>query len=174
MDFIEDELAWPVMIRLTACLEEALEKRGLPKLCRNTVVPGPQAIIEACGNGKCTGECGGQGWVRFVGEFPYSTFPTQDTTAARCETNRAFQLEIGVARCLPVGRANAISGITPPSVQELVDATRLQMADKAAMAMAVQCCLGAFDDQFDYVLGQYQPMQIPGDCGGGVWTVTIG
>lgn len=177
-DFQEDELAWPVMIRLAACLETTLKARGLPSVCRNSIVPGPQAIIESCSNGTCGGsDCGGQAWVRFVGEFPYTTFPTQDTTAARCNTARAFTLEVGIARCLPSGKANAVGGFTPPTVQELVNATRLQMADKAAMVAAIQCCLGNDSDEFgelDYVLGQYQPMQIPGDCGGGVWNVVIG
>jgi hypothetical protein len=176
-DFTEDELAWPVMVRLVACLEETLLARGLPGVCRATVVPGPQAVIEACGGGNgCNGTCGGQAWVRFNGEFPYTSFPTQDTTAAICATQRAFTLEVGIARCLPVGSANAIGGFTPPTVQELVDATRLQMADKAAMALAIECCMDVANDQFglDYVLGQYQPMQIAGDCGGGTWLVTIG
>lgn len=174
--FIEDEIAYPTMLRLVACVESVLAERGLPALCRNTVVPGPQAVIEACSGNNCTGECGGQGWVRFSTEFPYTTFPTQDTASARCNTSRAFQLEVGIARCLPVGKANAIGGFTPPTVQQLVDATRLQMADKAAMAYAIQCCMNWAEDEFglDHVLGQYQPMQVSGDCGGGTWLVTIG
>jgi hypothetical protein len=58
----------------------------------------------------------------------------------------------------------------------LLDAARLQMADKAAMVEAIQCCLTESDEfsDLDYVLGQYQPMEVPGDCGGGVWLVTIG
>lgn len=172
--FQEDPVVWPTMVKLVACIESVLADRGLPKLCRATVVPGPQAVIESC-NGNCSGECGGQAWVRLTGEFPYTSFPTQDTTAARCGTNRAFVLEVGIARCLPTGKSNAIAGFTPPSVQELVDATRLQMADKVAMTVAIECCMAESDEfDLDYVLGQYQPMQIPGDCGGGVWTVTIG
>ncbi len=175
-DYQDDTLAWPVMVKLAACLETTLAARKLPAVCRTSVVPGPQAIIEACSGGACNGDCGGQAWVRFSAEYPYSSFPTQDTTAAICYTPRAFVLEVGIARCIPTGKASSIGGFTPPSVQQLVDATRLQMADKAAMVAAIQCCLGDGDefDHLSYVLGQYQPMQIPGDCGGGVWTVTIG
>lgn len=174
-EFTEDSLAWPIMVKLVACLESTLVERGLPGVCRATVVPGPLAVIEACGNGNCDGTCGGQAWVRFNLEFPYTQFPTQDTLAARCGTSRAFQLEVGIARCLPVGKANAIGGFTPPTVQQMVDATRLQMADKAAMVAAIECCLADADDfGLDYVLGQYQPMQVQGDCGGGTWLVTIG
>jgi hypothetical protein len=49
------------------------------------------------------------------------------------------------------------------------------MADKAAMVAAIECCLADADDfGLSYVLGQYQPMQVQGDCGGGTWLVTIG
>lgn len=176
-EFMEDELAWPIMVKLVACLEQTLAARHLPGVCRASVVPGPQAVIEACTNGGACdgGECHGQAWVRFTAEYPYTAFPTQDTTAAKCGTSRAFVLEVGIARCLPTGRANGVGGYTPPTMQKMVEATRLQMADKAAMIAAIECCLKDADDRdLDYVLGQYQPMQIPGDCGGGVWTVTIG
>lgn len=175
-EFTEDNIAWPVMVKLAACIEEALEKRGLPGVCRSIPVPGPLAVMEACG--QCSGEngCGGQAWVRLVNEFPYTTFPNPDQTGGTCGMNRAMVLEVGIARCLHVGKRSAIGGFEPPSVADLIADTRLQMADKAAMADAIACCVGADNDLYDpdYVLGQYQAMQTPGDCGGGYWLVTIG
>jgi len=176
MAFQEDTVAWPIMVKLAACIEEALAERDLPGVCRSIPVPGPLAVIEACGQCDGPNGCGGQAWVRLVNEFPYSAFPNPDQTGGTCGMNRAIVLEVGIARCLHVGKTNGVGGFTPPPVAEVIGDVRLQMADKAAMAWAIQCCVGAEDDFSDpsYVLGQYQAMQTPGDCGGGYWTVTIG
>lgn len=169
-DFIEDDIAWPTMVALAGCLCTTLEKHGLPGTCQCSVVPGPAAIMERCG--ACsTSDCGGQAWVRFVNEFPSTRFPQPDTTGANCNSPMAYVLEVGVARCQPVGKANGISGYTPPSIEALVTATRLQMADKRAIRAAIQCCLD--DGDLTYTLGQYQTLPTGGDCGGGMWTVTI-
>lgn len=172
-EFVEDFVAWPTMVKLAGCLCTTLEERGLPGTCQCTVVPGPMAVMEACGSCGKSGDsaCGGQGWVRFVNEFPSSRFPQPDNTGANCNTPSAFVLEVGVARCLPQAKANSITGVVPPTMEAMVAATRLQMADKAAMKAAIQCCLD--DGDLTYTLGQYQPMQVSGDCGGGMWTVTI-
>lgn len=172
--FVEDPIAWPTMVKLAACLCTTLEDRGLPGTCQCTPVPGPLAVMESCGKCKGTGSeaCGGQGWVRFVNEFPSRQFPQPDSTSANCDTPLAYVLEVGVARCLPTGNSNSISGYTGPTMEQLMDATRLQLADKAAMVAAIKCCLAGEDD-ISYVLGQYQTIQTAADCGGGMWTVTI-
>lgn len=170
--FVEDDVAWPTMIQLAACLCTTLEERGLPAPCQCTVVPGPMAVIEACGACSSTGEkCGGQGWVRFVNEFPSRNFPNADNTGASCDTPMAYVLEVGVSRCLPTGKVNSISGYTSPSMEAMVEATRLQMADKRAMIAAIKCCLD--DGDLTYTIGQYTTIQAAADCGGGMWTVTI-
>ena len=173
-EFIEDDITWPMMVKLAGCLCTTLEERGLPGTCQCTVVPGPIAVMDACGACSKSGTaCGGQAWVRLVNEFPSSRFPQPDTTSAKCGSPMAYVLEVGVARCLPQPPANGISGMGMVPVEDLVAATRLQMADKAAMKAAIQCCLDERDSDLTYVLGQYQPMQATGDCGGGTWTVTI-
>lgn len=172
-EFVEDPIAWPTMVKLAGCLCTTLEERGLPGTCQCTVVPGPMAVLEACGSCSGTGKgaCGGQGWVRFDSEYPSNTFPQPDTRGGTCNSPMAYVLEVGIARCLPVGKANGITGATPPSMEEMVAATRLQMADKAAMKAAIQCCLD--DGDLTYSLGTYRTIQATGDCGGGLWTVTI-
>lgn len=174
-EFIEDPVAWPTMVKLAGCLCTTLAERGLPGTCQCTVVPGPMAVMEACSacSGQGESKCGGQGWVRFVNEFPSTTFPQPDTTGAKCETPMAYQLEVGVARCLPTGNANSIAGYQAPSMEALIEATRLQMADKAAMLAAIRCCLADDDEDISYSINQYTTMQTTGDCGGGMWTVTI-
>lgn len=174
MVYVEDQIAWPTMVKLAACLCTTLEERELPGTCQCAVVPGPMAVIDSCGGCKAEGkQCGGQAWVRLVNEFPSSDFPNADDGVALCGAPMAYVLEIGVARCLPTGNANSISGYTAPSMEQLLDATRLQMADKAAMIAAIKCCLEDEEWEYSYSLGTYSPMQVAGDCGGGFWTVTI-
>ena len=170
-DYVEDFIAWPVMIQMAACLESTVLERGLPALCRSNPVPGPLAVIEAC---SCSDNCKGMGWVRLVEEYPSSQFPSADQDGGKCGSPMAFTLEVGIARCLHTGSVNKVTGnFTPPSVENLMDDVRLQMADKAAMLRAIQCCLTQDGNDNSYSLGAYGPMQATGDCAGGYWTVTI-
>ena len=174
MVYVEDQVAWPTMVRLAACLCTTLEERGLPATCQCTVVPGPAAVLDRCGSCSKSDGCGGQGWVRFVNEFPSSDFPSPDVEGvSSCKAPMAYVLEVGVARCQPTGNANGISGYTAPSMESLVEATRLLLADKAAMLAAIQCCMEDEDHELTYTIGQYTTLQASGDCGGGMWTVTI-
>lgn len=174
MVYTEDVTAWPTMVKLAGCLCSTLAERGLPELCICAPVPGPMAVMDQCSAcGKLGQKCGGQGWVRLVNEFPSSTFPSADQQEATCSTATAYILEVGVSRCVPTGTANGISGYTAPTLEQLVEATRIQMADKAAIRAAIRCCMDDEDFDYTYVLGTYQPMQVTGDCGGGFWTVTI-
>lgn len=170
-EFVEDFIAWPAMVKLAGCLCTTLAQRGLPELCRCSPVPGGQAILELCGS--CNGEkgCGGMGWVRMVNEFPSREFPSPDTQGL-CNAPRAYMLEVGIVRCQPTGTGNSIIGYQPPTLEQMVDATRLQMADKSAIVAAIQCCLNDADDEVSYSLGQYTTLTT-GDCGGGMWTVTL-
>lgn len=173
MVYVEDNIAWPTMVQLSACLCTTVVERELPTLCRCSPVPGPLAIMDACGACSGTGseKCGGQGWVRLTNEYPSTTFPTASQEPDNCGTTMAYVLEVGIARCIPVGKANSISGYQPPSLEQMVESTRLQMADKAAIRAAIQCCMD--DGEITYTLGSYSSMQASGDCGGGFYTVTI-
>ena len=173
MVYVEDPTAWPNMVKLAGCLCTTVAQRGLPELCVCSPIPGPMAIMEMCGACSDTGKdkCGGQGWVRLVNEFPSRQFPAPDTQENTCNSPMAYVLEVGIARCVPTGKANSISGYVAPALEELVEATRLQLADKAAMLAALRCCLD--DGDLTYSVGPYTPMNVSGDCGGGFWTVTI-
>ena len=169
--YIEDDTAWPTMVTLAACLEAELRKSGLPPLCVCAPVPGPIAVMDRCGQCADTEGCGGQGWVRFVTEFPSKLFPQPDEGSGSCDSPMAYTLEVGIARCQPVGTTSAIGGFAAPTTEELVLATRQQMADLAAIKRAVNCCVSTLD--VSYLLGAAIPMQATGDCGGIVWNVTI-
>lgn len=171
MTYREDQTAWPTMVQLAACLDLEVRDRDLPTLCRSIPVPGPTAVLDACGS--CTdGSCGGQGWVRLVNEFPSSTFPQIDTTGATCDKPTAYVLEVGISRCIHVGTTSNINGYTPPSIDDLIEDTRIQMADKAAILAAIKCCMGG-DVDMTYSVGSYTPLTLTGDCGGGFWQVTV-
>jgi hypothetical protein len=68
-----------------------------------------------------------------------------------------------------VGTVSGVRGYTPPTLEQNVEALRLQLADMAAMRRAVECCFG--DAEIDYILGSYNPITVEGDCLGGVFTV---
>lgn len=174
MVYVEDEIAWDAMVRLSACLCTTIAERGLPEPCKCGPVPGPMAILDMCGACRSSGSnCGGQAWVRFVTEFPSTTFPSPDQTEAKCSSPMAYTLEVGIARCLPMPQSNGVRGYVPTTLDQDLEATRLQMADKAAIRAAIACCFGTSADDITYTLGGYTPLQNTGDCGGGVWTVTI-
>lgn len=173
--FREDFEVYPVMIELAACLCAELEASGLPGTCLCAVVPGPMAVLDSCGSCKSTGAaCGGQAWVRLERAYPSSSFPTQDSVGATCASPIAYIIEVGVARCTPVGKSNSITGYVPPTTQQYVDAVRLQTADMQAMKRAIQCCLGSGDNSDrSFALGSYTPITPAADCGGGLWNFTL-
>lgn len=173
MVYVEDDIAYPTMIELAACLCTTIEARGLPMPCQCSVVPGPQAILDSCSGCDNSGGCGGQAWVRLVTEYPSKVFPQPDTDLATCDTPMAYVLEVGISRCLPTGSTSQINGYTPPSLDQQVEAVRLQMADKAAITAAIRCCMNQNVRDFDYSLGAYTPLAVSGDCGGGFRQVTI-
>lgn len=171
MPFTEDEIAWPLMVAIAARLEIVLEECGLPGVCRSVPVPGPLAVLDAAGGcANPSGDCGnGQAWVRLSNEYPSSQFPVADQRAD-CDTPLAYVLEVGISRCIPTGTANRLSGYKAPAVASIVEATRLQMADKKAIRRAIKSAVG---EDTAFVLGNYEPLQLSGDVGGGFWTVTI-
>jgi hypothetical protein len=170
MDFREDTLIYPVMIELSACLCREIDQSGLPTPCSCGLIAG-ELTADYCGT--CVDNtCGGQAWVRFVDSYPTTQFPTPSQVPSNCYTPWAFTIEMGIIRCKPVGKANGARGYTPPSLEQQVDAIRLQTADMAAMRRALQCCFGTTDR--NYVIGNYQPVGPEADCLGGAYTITVG
>lgn len=162
---VEDVLVYPVLARLTECLCTELEKSGLAAACRCLLVPGSGPTLDFCGAG-CDGGCPGEAWVRLLRAFPSANFPSQDSLAS-CVTLLAFELEVGVGRCLPVGDGQG----NPPEDQETFQAARLQLADMAAMRRAILCCFAG--SEIDHVLGGYEPNLAMGGCLVSTWSVTV-
>ncbi len=168
-EFREDTAIYPKMIELSACLCEEITASGLPEPCSCGPMIG-SLVLDYCGTCK-DGSCGGQAWVRLVQAFPSTDFPNQLTDLRNCNAPLAFELEIGVARCKPIGTASGVRGYVPPTNEQNIEALRLQTADIAAMRRAVMCCFGA--DDTDYILGSYTPFPTVGDCLGGTFNVYV-
>lgn len=165
-EFTEDFFIYPRMLDLATCIHEQLAERGLPVTCFSGIVAGGPPSLESC---TCNGG-NGMAWVRLVTAYPSSRFPIQSAEPS-CYPPLAFQLEAGIARCVPINTNG-----TPLTVSQQLDATRLQMADMAAMLAAIRCCMGthdADDNDLDFLIGQYIPMPIQGGIVGGYWNVTV-
>ena len=166
---IEDDFVYPAVIRLVACLDQAIQNRNLPEPCQVAPMIG-ELVLDYCG--ECSSRGCGQAWVRIVDTFPSVEFPQIDLANRNCGTLWAATLEIGIVRCKPNGTVSGIEGYNPPSVEQLVEALRVQTADMRAMRDAVECCFSSGDTP--YVMAPYQPGSPDGDCLGGVFNVTIG
>lgn len=167
--FREDTIIYPKMIELVACLCTEITASGLPEPCSCAPMIG-SLVLDYCGT--CNdGTCGGQAWVRLVQAFPSIDFPGPSLELRNCVSPLAFELEVGIVRCKPVGTSSGVRGYVPPTLEQNVAALRLQTADIAAMRRAVLCCFGENDT--DYILGTYTPVTPDGDCLGGAFTVYV-
>jgi hypothetical protein len=167
--FREDDIIYPTIIQMVACLCTEIEDSGLPTPCSCGPVVG-DLVLDYCG--QCSeGKCGGQAWVRLVDSFPSNDFPSPNQTLNNCKVPLAYLLEVGIVRCKPVGTASGVRGYVPPSMDQQVGALRLQTADMAAIRRAISCCLDS--DNLDYILGSYIPISAEADCLGGAFQVWV-
>lgn len=162
----QEGMVYPVAVKLAGCLTNELASSGLGGQCFSGVVPGGSVAYDYCTCGTGTA-CGGMAWVRLGSFFPSTDFPIPDTRAT-CATKMAYRLEVGVVRCIPTldSRGN------PPTMDQQLRAFDLQMADMAAIRLAIACCMRDFEDT-DYILENYTPIENQGGCGGGFFTVLI-
>jgi hypothetical protein len=154
----DDAKIWPGLTELATCLCSELEEAQLPDLCFCGVLPGADVPADY------VSEDAGMAWVRLMNVYPSTIFPSTDTSLKSCVVPLAAQVEIGVLRCSP----SPDDAGTPPSAAAMWEATRLQMADMAAMYRAVRCCYAKGKAM---VLGQYTPIGPQGGVVGGTWSV---
>jgi hypothetical protein len=161
-DFRLDRAVWPAVEAMSVCLCSTLNDSGLGDLCFCGVFPGAQPY-DQMGDGTA-----GQAWVRVVRVYPSNAFPQIEQDPRRsCASGLAVEMELGVLRCAPMP---ADSGRVPPTMSAQWDATRLQMADMAAMQRAVQCC---YTESDLVMLGNYTPTGPAGGVVGGTWQVFV-
>lgn len=162
---IEDTLIYPRLVELAGCLCTEIAASGLfngEELCFCGLQFGdvvPIDLLEKKGLGS------GVAWVRLSQAFPSTSFPDPDPGTGTCATLLAYEVEVAIARCVPLLDRNG----KPPSVAQSLEATRLQLADMAAMRRAIACCFGSGD--IEYTLAAYQPIPVSGGVGGGFWQV---
>lgn len=162
-ELVEDQTAWPILLKLGDCLCQEIASAGLPPTCICSPMPGDAVAAD-----YVTAEAG-MSWVRVASVFPYTVFPAQETRALGCAVSMAVQLEVGTLFCAPVVEGR--NGRRPPGLSAMYDSTRIQMAAMAAMLRAIECCLSGRSK--DVALGAYTPLGPDGGVVGGSWTVTV-
>lgn len=156
---IEESDILPRLVAFSQCLCEKLEEYS------------PEAPVCFCGvmaGADLSTEWaeGGQAWVRLVSAFPSTTFPEPNVDATPCAVSIAYQIEMGVIRCMPA--VNALTGKADDGY--MLNVVRQQMSDMEAMKKAILCCL---DDDFPLVLSEYTPWGPQGNAYGGIWTFAV-
>ena len=167
--FREDTTIYPIMVQMSACLCTEIDDSGLPTPCSCGLMVG-ELVLDYCSSCK-DGKCGGQAWVRLIDAYPSVNFPLPALDNNNCTYPLAFNLEVGIVRCKPLGTANGVRGYNPPSIEQQVKAIRLQTADIAAMRRAINCCLAGSGRE--YVIQNYSPVPQDADCLGGAFQVTV-
>lgn len=159
---LTDNRIFTLVTDLAACLCAQIndEENGLAGVCFCGVVPGEAAPIDyasTCDDGVC-----GVAYVRMLSLYPSATVGMPNEQPGNCGVQTGVDIEVGIMRCFPMGEADEL-----PTEADLMDATRLQIADAMALQRAVNCCpsLGSKD----FILGPY----VPAGPLGGVYGGTI-
>lgn len=170
---VEDMLAMPVLTQIWDCLCAELPSTvgGAPCFCG--LRPGALIPMDYCDcNGK--GTCGGNAFVNLMSVFPSKIFPQPDRLSTGCMSPLAARIQVGVYRCVPVvanPNSQGKAGAEPPTELQMMQATRVQMSDMAAIYRALVCCS---KQQKKFTVEQYTPVGPAGGCGGGQWSVVVG
>ena len=176
MAFAEDVDVYPMMQELLGCLCDEIARSELPAPCRCELKSGVTVALDFGPSESAKGN--GQAWVRLVAAG--ATFPGDigDQQApimltSRCSTPSAYELEVGISRCVTMGTTVNNKYIPPSAEAEAAD-TKLQLADMAAMKRTVLCCLkDKLGPDVEIGLGVYQPIDVQGGVGGGTWQVFV-
>jgi hypothetical protein len=164
---IDDDLAWPVMEAMVACLEDQVRCLTKPPAVVGARPGDRIELLLAQTRDEC---CEGLGWVRNVTTFPSANFPDPDTESTSCgPTAWAVVLEIGIARCSPVTDGSEI-----PSADDWNATTAAVMADMAAIRRTIRVFkeLSDYEDTL-WLVGAWLPLTTEGGCVGGSMQVTI-
>jgi hypothetical protein len=155
----------PVVVALLASLQDAVADLDRPP-AKVGLRPGVTAdLLISMTEDEC---CAGLAWVRVASVYPSGSFPQPDADYVACAPLQyAAVLELGIARCAPVGDAQTL-----PSADDWNDATGDMLADAAALRRTVCTWVESNPDRM-YLVGVWQPLPVEGGCLGGVQTVTV-
>jgi hypothetical protein len=160
---IDDTLVWPFLEDLAAELQVEIEDSGLKEPCWIGVLPGALVALDYCGS--CGSKCG-MAWVRlsaineWVDETGVADF-------SRCASLFTATFEMGIVRC----HQTLDESGNPMSMTYQSEATRVQLAEMAAMKRVLLC--SSLMANRNVTLGGYQPIGPDGGCVGGSWSVLV-
>lgn len=158
-----DSTFFPASIAMLDCLTDAVSFISIPPL-RKAIRAGAAVAFDISQNtNEC---CDGLAWVREGDIFPSSDFPTADTTANKCLPVWAFELEIGIIRCAPVGTIN--DTVTD---DEHLQTALLLSEDIAAIRRALCCFIDAWE--YAVAIGRIAKVGPEGGCMGNLATLTV-
>jgi hypothetical protein len=157
-------LVFPRMIELAACLCNQLQEDGLPEPCFCGVLPGESAAWEQ--RGSCGPSQNGMAYVRLSTTYPSETVGVASQQTGNCSVGLGWDVEMAVLRSVPVLRSGASL-----SAQQQAELVELQIADMMAMRKAISCCLSGSSK--DWILGAYLPVGPMGGVVGGGMTIYL-
>lgn len=152
-------VVFDTMLLLADCLCTQI----VPDVCFCGVVPGEAPAFDY--HGDCDTACG-MAWVRLANAYPAAMPGVPSEQPGNCAVALGVEVEVGVARCIGVG--NDTGG--PPTYDELLQSTELQVADMLAMRRAVVCCDALVAK--DTTISAYSPFGPDGGMVGGTMTVS--
>lgn len=163
---VVDPVAQPILDALLLCLEEQVARVPVPPLAV-CMRPGDRVdLLIAQGRDEC---CEGLAWVRLAQIYPSSTFPDPDEGYVKCPTGWGVVVELGVARCAPVGDESHL-----PTCDAWTETVNHTTADAAALRRTLMCFRALPEHRFTlHVIGTWEPLSTEGGCVGGAMTVTV-
>lgn len=113
--------------------------------------------------------CGGLAWVRVGDEYPSTQFPSEDGDIGGCGVaSWAVELEMGVARCAPVGDIN-----NTPTYDEHYALARVLEEDSAALRRTICCFVNQWRAKgWRVSVGRLSKFGPEGGCVGTIVTLT--
>jgi hypothetical protein len=164
MGMTDDTLIWPFLTDLAAQLQVEIEDSGLKDPCWIGVLPGSLVALDYCA--PCGGSKCGMAWVRLAAISEWVD-ETGVADFSRCNSLFTATFEMGIVRCHQTSddRGN------PMSMAYQAEATRVQLAEMAAMKRVLLC--SSLMANRNVTLGGYQPIGPDGSCVGGSWSVLV-
>lgn len=166
-----DPVAAPVLAGMLAALEAVYAEQAeadatLVVPCEFELVPGAIPVLD---HGlDCRTGCEGVAWVRLVDVSPtdWTNFPAPVSRPSLGELSYAVALEVGVARCAPLGVTEG-ELYYPPSPAEQRAAADRAAVDAAIVRNVILERYPADNDDAGVALGSYGPLGPEGDVVGG-------
>jgi hypothetical protein len=138
-----------------------VEMCGAGPVCTAAIFPGEEVAWDYCG--ECASDHCGFVYIKLTQGYPSTTFPAPALDLS-CAAPLAFQVDLGIVRCLPVMDDDG----DPPDPDEL-SASALSMMDDM---FAIKHAIAQVADKV-HILGNWVPQGPVGGCVGGYWTLFV-